>query len=1149
MTQTNVADEVNLLDYALTSGRLGLFSKEAIDRLSSRLSRKDGRFYVHCLVRNKQVPLRDDEIIKQLWLDRLQFDYLYSIERLRVDVSIPFGLDTSKRADIVITDFQRPTFVYAVLRTRQEPLRLGKEQLKLHCQALSAPLALWSDGSQFVVWHHKHSNYFVEIPDLPTATEEIETVINQPWTIQSLADRERGRAKDGLPARALKQIVEELEDEVLSNAGVDVFEEVFKLIFIKLFDELSAARGIYPYLRFRNTNTASDLKLRLDDMFSMARSRWPGVFASDDRIRLSPEHLQVCVGTLEECKLYDSDLEVIDEAFEYLINKTSKGEKGQFFTPRWIIEMCVRMLNPQEHESMIDTAAGSSGFTVHTLINVWKQIDREEGRTPSDNLTTKEKSTRQLSYVRDKVFAIDFDEKAVRVARCLNLIAGDGQTNVLHLNTLDFGRWHERVTDHEWYSVYQNGWDHLRSHLENLGSYRDFNFDILMANPPFAGDVKQTDILSLFELGKKPNGRFESRVPRDVLFVERNLDFLRPGGRMAIVLPQGRLNNPSDKRLREFIAARCRIIGAVGLDPNTFKPHTGTKTSVLIVQKWNDDPALGPLCPFREDYNIFFATQKVPSKDNSGDKLHAAGPEGPIRDSRGRTVVSHDLYNVEGLTGDGIAEAFSEFARQESLSFFDPGPCDLAKLQGPNISVVSLRECVTDLNWRLDPEFHANQRPANDRYLYSTIGEALLQSQYGLSISMNEEGVGYPIYRMNELEHMLTSLAPQKYADVSPVEARSFVLKEGDVLFNRTNSLELVGRTGVYLPFDNAQRVFASYLVRLVPDSRKVTSGYLASFLSSKAGQVEIRRRARISINQSNVNPEEVKSIRIPLLSNSFQSLIDRVFRSAHELRLDSSRLYAVADRTLTLALDLNSLDTEGGIATVRSAKDVFVNDRWDSEFQARKVQSALEKLRSAGGSIGSVAGLRKERFFSGGNGEVDDGDSFGYIQIGDVRSDGTADSTRVAVNKAPDRAHWVVRAGDVISSLVRPIRGLTALVQIEQNRFVCSSGFVVLESRGVFPELLVTYLRLKPIRELLDLYTTATMYPALTPEVFMAFPMPVIDKSIALTVVEAFRAALIASQDSRRMLDAAMIAVDVAIEGSESEADRFLREETGLRG
>ena len=434
---------------------------------------------------------------------------------------------------------------------------------------------MWSNGILAEVWHRKNPNYFVSIHHLPRANETIADILQHPWTIQTLIDKETARQNKGARARSLRDLITEMENEVLANAGVDVFEEVFKLIFTKLYDEMSHYRGQHPFLRFRNSNTAAQLKKATQQLFDRAKNQWPGVFLDDERIRLSPDHLQVCVGSLEEWKLFNSNLDVIDDAFEYLVNKSSKGEKGQYFTPRWVIDMCVKMLNPQEHETVIDTACGSSGFTVHTMFHVWRHIIADMGLQDTHLLTMESKPPRCEDYVRDKMFSIDFDEKSVRVSRCLNLIAGDGESNVLHLNTLDWTKWQETAQQDDWSDTYGNGWRRLRRlrARSRQADYRQFNFDILMANPPFAGDIKQSDMLSPYELAHKSTGKLERSVGRDLLFIERNLDFLRPGGRMAIVLPQGRFNNVTDQRVRQFIMHRCRIIAVVGLHPNTFKPH------------------------------------------------------------------------------------------------------------------------------------------------------------------------------------------------------------------------------------------------------------------------------------------------------------------------------------------------------------------------------------------------------------------------------------------------------------------------------------------------------------------------------------------------------------------------------------------------
>lgn len=661
---------VDVFRASLTDHGVELFSDTAIAVVEGLLFEKKGKPYVRCQVRNSDVQAKPEEIVRQFWLYRLMHHYSYPVSRLTVEYPITFGRDTSKRADIVVFDKDRPTVPYLVIEVKKAKQKEGKEQLRSYTHATGAPLALWSNGEQVVVWHRKNPNYFVEIPDLPAAGQTIAEIAETPWDIDTLVSLEKEREAEGLSARSLRQLILDMEDEVLANAGVDVFEEVFKLIFTKLYDEMSVYQGRHKYLRFRNTNTAAELRERINQLFADARKQWGGVFPEDDRLKLTPDHLQVCVGSLEKYKLFNSNLDIIDDAFEYLINQTAKGEKGQYFTPRWVIDMCVLMLNPTAEETLIDTACGSAGFTMHAIFKVWRDILDAQHIPQSHLFTMTKKPQPCYDYVQEKVFAIDFDEKSVRVARCLNLIAGDGQTNVLHLNTLDYRKWDETVKDEHWQDTYFEGWKRLKRLLKKPKDYREFQFDILMANPPFAGDIKQTDLLAPYELAHKVSGKYESKVGRDLLFIERNLDFLKPGGRMAVVLPQGRFNNASDKRVREFIAQRCRILAVVGLEGNTFKPHTGTKTSVLFVQKWNDDPTAGPLCPRMDDYNIFFATQQLPAKNSRGDKIIAQRDGKLLRDMHGHWVVQHDLYNHEGLTQDGIAEAFVEFAKKEGLSFF-----------------------------------------------------------------------------------------------------------------------------------------------------------------------------------------------------------------------------------------------------------------------------------------------------------------------------------------------------------------------------------------------------------------------------------------------------------------------------------------------
>ena len=648
-----------------TNYNLSQFNEKQITELEQAVFMKAGKNgdvpYVKCLVRKKDIRLTPEEAVRQLYLLKLHQDYNYPYERMELEYAVTFGRE-KKRADIVIFERDNPTVVYIIVELKKPKLKDGKEQLKSYCNATGAPIGVWTNGDSISYYNRRDPNYFKDIPNIPKVSEKLSDVLGERWTIVDLIAND----KVAHERKSLKDLVVEMEDEVLANAGVDVFEELFQLIFTKLYDEMESTRNTLRHLEFRNYgDTDIELKSKIQDLFDRAKKKWEGVFAESAKINLSPSHLAVCVSSLEGVKLFNSNLDVVDEAFEYLINKSSKGEKGQYFTPRYVIDMCVKMLDPKAHETVIDTAAGSCGFPVHAIFHVWAKQLAERGMERSHLFTAEEKLPEQKDYVEEKVFAIDFDEKAVRVARTLSLIAGDGQTNVLHLNTLDYERWDDNTTEENWLDVYGNGWRKLKKLRQNKSQNRDFQFDILMANPPFAGEIKETRIIARYELGKKSNGKYQNKVGRDILFIERNLDFLKPGGRMAVVLPQGRFNNSSDKYIRDYIAERCRILAVVGLHGNVFKPHTGTKTSVLFVQKWDDE-----LCPKRDDYPIFFATMQEPSKDNSGDKIYVKNSDGlPVLDDHGHLIVRHDLFNHDGKTQDGIAEAFLEFAKKERLSF------------------------------------------------------------------------------------------------------------------------------------------------------------------------------------------------------------------------------------------------------------------------------------------------------------------------------------------------------------------------------------------------------------------------------------------------------------------------------------------------
>ena len=314
--------------------------------------------FIRCPIRRKPVQLKPEELIRQLYTARLLNRYHYPQNRLKFEYSVNFGRE-KKRADIVILDKDRPDTPYIIVEVKKPKLLDGKSQLRSYCNATGASIGVWTNGKQISHYHRKDPNYFEDLPNIPNVNETIKDVQSERFTLKQLILKNKLVNE----RKSLKDVILELEDEVLANAGVDVFEEVFKLIFTKLYDELEsrgdmefvnrmleeqlkdASVSDYEAIRkvvvgipdqyfkrsmeFRNTGqTESQLKTKIQRLFDSAKERWEGIFPEHLTFELSDSHLSICISSLQHVKLFNSNLQVIDEAFEYLVNKSAKAKKG-----------------------------------------------------------------------------------------------------------------------------------------------------------------------------------------------------------------------------------------------------------------------------------------------------------------------------------------------------------------------------------------------------------------------------------------------------------------------------------------------------------------------------------------------------------------------------------------------------------------------------------------------------------------------------------------------------------------------------------------------------------------------------------------------------------------------------------------------------
>ena len=283
--------------------------------------------YITCLKREKEVRLTPEEAVRQLFLYKLMNDYNYPASRIEVEYPIHFGREV-KRADIAIMDKDRPMVPYIIVELKKPKLTDGKEQLKSYCNATGAPIGVWTNGEQISYYNRKDPNYFEPITNIPKASEKLSDIINEQFTYEDLKKIDRISQQK----RSLRSLIQEMEDEVLASAGVDSFEEIFKLIFAKLYDELVCERDPSAFLKFRNSgNTDYELKEKIQGLFDDAKKKWEGIFADESKILLSPSHLAICVATLQDIKLFNNNLDVVDDAFEYLMSKAQKRGKGAVF--------------------------------------------------------------------------------------------------------------------------------------------------------------------------------------------------------------------------------------------------------------------------------------------------------------------------------------------------------------------------------------------------------------------------------------------------------------------------------------------------------------------------------------------------------------------------------------------------------------------------------------------------------------------------------------------------------------------------------------------------------------------------------------------------------------------------------------------------
>ncbi|MBI5649347.1 MAG: N-6 DNA methylase [Chloroflexi bacterium] len=435
------------------------------------------------------------------------------------------------------------------------------------------------------------------------------------------------RAQELQPAPNLSTIFDECHNYIYANEGLlkdKIFYEMVKLLVVKLHDEQPLARGALEFgitaSEYRNilANRPSTFEKRINKLFASIRDRYRGLF-SDDTIKLKSLTLAFVVGRLQFVNLAQTPGDVKGEAFQAFVYRHQRGDRGEFFTPHPIVRLAVEMIAPQPNERVIDPACGSGGFLIQTIHYIQRQhpdVDKSD-------------------YVQNHIAGIEFNPDVALSAMVRLAFEGGTGAEITCANTLIENQ-----------------------NLENT-------FDVVLTNPPFGskGKVEDQKILKSYILARRWNrtrNDAEWEATRnvlagqspDILFIEKCLKLLRPGGRMAIVLPDGILQNISNSHIRFWLRAQAKVLGVVSIPQEAFIPYgTGIKTSLLVLQK----------LPVSNHRACFMARMQKVGYDVKGQPIYQRDESGRlIKTSAGLPSVDDDV--------EKIATRFAEFQRDAFAS-------------------------------------------------------------------------------------------------------------------------------------------------------------------------------------------------------------------------------------------------------------------------------------------------------------------------------------------------------------------------------------------------------------------------------------------------------------------------------------------------
>jgi type I restriction enzyme M protein len=540
--------------------------------------------YIKDRATGKLVDIRKpEEVVRQGYEKELHEDYGYAYEQMDIEVAIQRGEKNSlknknERADIVVyettdkTKRDQSNDIWGIIETKRPTRKEGVKQLMSYMSASSACWGVWTNGSDIEYLYR----------DPKTGKVKQEFVFQIPKNGETFEDIGRISKKELQPSNNLKTVFHRLLNMLYANTNISRKEklgaEMIRLIFCKIIDEKYDQEAL-PKFRVGFEENPKDVAKRIKDLFEQAKEDFGsnGVFDKNEEIKLDAKSIAYVVGQLEKYSLMKTQKDVVGDAFEVFAESKLVGEKGEFFTPREVVKMAVKITDPQPGETIVDPACGSGGFLIYALEHVWHEMEKQtKYRGMSEAQFTEAKKT-----IAEKCFfGIDKESDLVKIAKAYMAIIGDGKSGLVSDNTL------HQPED------YNPKAKELFVEDEETNKLKEF--DVVLSNPPFGSKIKVIkEDAKYFDLGhiwKKTGGTFiktgkEKPTEPQVLFVERCLQFCKDGGKVAIVLPETYFHAPKVKYVLDYLLKGNNILSIIDLPHNTFRPYCNAKTLLIVLEK------------------------------------------------------------------------------------------------------------------------------------------------------------------------------------------------------------------------------------------------------------------------------------------------------------------------------------------------------------------------------------------------------------------------------------------------------------------------------------------------------------------------------------------------------------------------------------